>query len=161
MSWRRGTGAVLLVVGVLAGCGDSSASEQPSNGDIDRITQHVHDLNTAYERLRIGVNSCPVGAAPAVLATCFDQAYASSGVDSVLSDFDREVRRVETHLGSGDCRSAMGRFDTTLVALRRAVATMKHDFDAGNISRMVSDGQTVQDAWKASVRGEAQADKPC
>jgi outer membrane murein-binding lipoprotein Lpp len=152
--------AVILVAAVLAGCGGSSASH-PSNGDIDRVNQRTSDLNAAYERLRVGVNACNLGAAPATLATCFDEAYTASSVDSVLAAFDQQIQQIEGRLDSGACRSSFGQFDSTLVALRKAVATMKGDFDAGATSSLASDGQAVQDAWKTSVHANAQANKAC
>jgi hypothetical protein len=158
---RIASAVVLLVVGVVAGCGGSFASQQPSNSDIDRVNQRGSDLNAAYERLRVGVTRCHPGDAPEVIASCFDQVFASSRIDSVLSAFDRELRGIEGRLDAGECRSAMGRFDSTLVALRKAVATMKHDAEAGQLGSLVSDGHAVQDAWNVSVRGETQTDEAC
>lgn len=157
----RGAGAVVLVVGVLAGCGGSSASQQPSNSEIDQINQRVSDLNAAFERLRVGVNACDPTASAQAIASCFDQAYTSSGIDSVLAAFGQQVRQVEGRLASGDCRSSLGQFEADLVALRTAVTTMKRDADAGDVSSLVSDGHAVQDAWKASTGGETQSDKAC
>jgi hypothetical protein len=152
---------VLVVVGVLAGCGGSSASQQPSNSEIDQINQRVSDLNAAFEWLRVGVNACDPTASAQAIASCFDQAYTSSGIDSVLAAFGQHVRQVEGRLASGDCRSSLGQFEADLVALRTAVTTMKRDADAGDVSSLVSDGHAVQDAWKASTGGETQSDKAC
>jgi outer membrane murein-binding lipoprotein Lpp len=156
----RSLGAVLLVVGVLGGCGGSGSS-QPSNSEIDRVNHRVSDLNAAYERMRVGANACHPGDSPEVIASCFDRAFAQSGIDSVLSSFDREVRGIAGRLDAGECRAAMQHFDATLVALRRAVATMKHDADIGQVGSLFTDGHAVQDAWKLSVRAEAETDKPC
>jgi len=157
----RTVGAVLLVVGVLGGCGGAGSSQQPGNSEIDRINHRVSDLNAAYERMRVGANACHPGDSPEVIASCFDRAFARSGIDSVLSSFDREVRGVEGRLDAGECRAAMEHFDATLVALRRAVATMKHDADIGQVGSLFTDGHALQDAWKVSVRAEAETDKPC
>jgi outer membrane murein-binding lipoprotein Lpp len=153
---------VLIAVAVLAGCGGSStAPQQLSNSEIDRINQSTSDLNAAYERLRAGLTACHPGDAPELIASCFDQVFASSRIDSVISAFDRQVRGIERHLGAGDCRGAMERFHSTLVALGKVVATMKRDADARAIGTLAGDGHAVQYAWEVGVRGETQTDKAC
>jgi hypothetical protein len=168
---RRGVGkwcaagVVIVSLITLSGCGGSSGSQQrssPSNHEFDLINQRVAALNTAWNGFRSGVRTCPVSDRHSqAMATCFDQAYTSSGIDTAIADLHQQIGQIQGRLDPGGCRSALGRFGAKLAVLRRAAATFNADAVAGHIDRLKAEGTAVFHGWVTAVNAIAASDKIC